>query len=173
MSDPTGGRKILRELYEQNLWANLRLLDHCEGLPDAAMDFELAGTYGTPRQTLVHLLAAEQRYVALLTGQDPEQPLRESDGFPGFDVLREQARRSGSALNRLADDLDVEATWTSNHQGKDWEARSFVVMIQAINHGTEHREQVKAALTHAGQPAPDIDGWSYGEAVGHIAEKRS
>ena len=39
----------------------------------------------------------------------------------------------------------------------------WVVMIQAINHATEHREQIKSMLGSLGVTPPDIDGWDYGE----------
>jgi uncharacterized damage-inducible protein DinB len=41
----------------------------------------------------------------------------------------------------------------------------WVVLLQAINHGTEQREQIKSMLTALGATPPDIDGWDYGEAA--------
>jgi uncharacterized damage-inducible protein DinB len=38
----------------------------------------------------------------------------------------------------------------------------WVVMVQAINHATEHREQIKSMLSSLGVTPPDIDGWDYG-----------
>jgi uncharacterized damage-inducible protein DinB len=38
-------------------------------------------------------------------------------------------------------------------------------MVQAINHATEHREQIKSMLSALGVTPPEIDGWSYGEAA--------
>ena len=35
-------------------------------------------------------------------------------------------------------------------------------MVQAINHATEHREQIKSMLSSLGVTPPDIDGWDYG-----------
>jgi uncharacterized damage-inducible protein DinB len=41
----------------------------------------------------------------------------------------------------------------------------WVVMLQVINHATEHREQIKSMLNALGVAPPDIDGWDYGEAT--------
>ena len=41
----------------------------------------------------------------------------------------------------------------------------WVVMVQAINHATEHREQIKSMLSALGVTPPDIDGWSYAEVT--------
>jgi uncharacterized damage-inducible protein DinB len=41
-------------------------------------------------------------------------------------------------------------------------------MVQAINHATEHREQIKSMLTALGVAPPDVDGWSHGVATGAL-----
>jgi uncharacterized damage-inducible protein DinB len=40
-----------------------------------------------------------------------------------------------------------------------------MVLVQVINHATEHREQIKSMLSALGVTPPDIDGWDYGEAT--------
>ncbi len=44
-----------------------------------------------------------------------------------------------------------------------WWVDPWVVMLQVINHATEHREQIKSMLTALGVTPPSIDGWDYGE----------
>jgi len=41
----------------------------------------------------------------------------------------------------------------------------WVVMVQAINHATEHREQISSMLSALGVTPPELDGWAYGEAT--------
>ena len=41
----------------------------------------------------------------------------------------------------------------------------WVILVQAINHATEHREQINSMLSALGITPPDLDGWSYGEAI--------
>ena len=38
-------------------------------------------------------------------------------------------------------------------------------MLQAINHATEHREQIKSVLASLGVTPPELDGWTYGEVT--------
>ncbi len=154
------------ELFRHNLWANLRLLDVCAGLRDAQLDASAPGTYGRVRDTLVHILAAEERYVAALTGRAPEHPLREAEGFPGFPELRQRARRSGEELVRLAGEVEPSALLTGTRRGASYEMRAAVPLIQAINHATEHRAHVVTVLSQAGLEPPIIDGWKYGEENG-------
>jgi uncharacterized damage-inducible protein DinB len=41
----------------------------------------------------------------------------------------------------------------------------WVIMVQVINHATEHREQISSMLSALGVTPPDLDGWTYGEAT--------
>src|SRR2546421_11080856 len=84
----------LPDFFKYNLWANLRLLDACAQLSDAQLDATMTGTFGSVRETLLHLFAAEEGYVQSFTGTTPTPPLKELTTFPGFDELRRCAERS-------------------------------------------------------------------------------
>jgi uncharacterized damage-inducible protein DinB len=164
---------ILEELFKHNLWANLRLLDACDKLSDAQLDTGAPGTYGRIRDTLVHLVGAEELYLALLTGKQPERPLRPGDGFPGIAELRERARRSGEGLVALAAHGDhtmvLRGTWPGGgQQGQSYAMSVAVPMVQAINHATEHRAHVITILSQLGVSWPELDGWAYSEDAGLI-----
>ena len=157
--------RILAELYRHNAWANLKLLDACAELTDAQLDVSTAGTYGRLRDTLVHICAAEERYVTRLTAKRPEAPLREADGFPGFEELRDRSRRSGEALVAIARDADADWPVMAHVDGKEQQIGAGIVMTQAINHATEHRQQAMTALAQQGLDVPDLSGWAYADAV--------
>lgn len=153
----------LVELFKHNRWANLRLLDACASLSDEQLEASVSGTFGSVRNTLVHLLAAEGRYVMLLTGEQQERPLRESDEFPGFEALRTSARHSGDALIKVASADPFEKILRGTRGDRPYAIPAPVPLIQAINHATEHREQVKAILSQQGIEPPDVSAWSYNE----------
>jgi uncharacterized damage-inducible protein DinB len=50
----------LPDFFTYKLWANLRLLDTCAHLSDAQLDATTRGTFGSVRETLLHLFAAEE-----------------------------------------------------------------------------------------------------------------
>ena len=53
----------LADCFRYNLWANLRLLDACACLSDSQLDAPAApGTFGSVRETLMHLFTAEEGY---------------------------------------------------------------------------------------------------------------
>ena len=155
----------LVHLFKYNRWANLRLLNSCAGLtPDFLEAPAGGGAFGTIQDTLVHLLAAEERYVALLTGEaQPEPPLRERDDFPGFDHLRARAERSGEALIALAGDDPGAQVLRGTRGGEPYEVPAFVPLVQAIHHANEHRSQITSLLGRLEIEPPNLSGWGYGE----------
>ncbi len=155
--------QALAELYRHNLWANSRLLDACAGLTDEQLDASTPGTYGSIRKTLVHIFLNEENYLALVTGEPSDPPLTYQEGFPGFDVLRQHARRSGEGLIQAASEIDPNRILHGDFRGEAYALPVTTPLIQAINHATEHRAQIATILSQQGIQPPVLDGWTYGE----------
>lgn len=152
---------ILVKLFEHNNWANDQIIQACYVLSDEQLDSEpQSATRGTIRRTLLHLVHSQMGYLALLT-----LPLdQRSNPAPTFDQLRESARQSGEGLLALArGEQKPFATRLTTKDG--YYTEPWVVMLQVINHATEHREQIKNMLSASGVTPPEIDGWDYGLAT--------
>jgi uncharacterized damage-inducible protein DinB len=151
---------FLVKLFEHNNWANLQIIQVCSALSDEQLDAEPQSvTKGSIRQTLIHLVASQHGYLSLLT-LPVEARVRIS---PTSAEWEGSAMRSGEGLLALArgeKPLDARLQTTDGYYVEPW-----VVMVQVINHATEHREQIKSMLTALGVTAPDIDGWDYGETT--------
>jgi uncharacterized damage-inducible protein DinB len=159
----------LPDFFKYNLWANLCLLDACAQLSDAQLDATMNGTFGSVRETLLHLLAAEEGYVKSFTGTTPTPSLKEVTTFPGFDELRRRAERSGNELITIAEQRDLSQIFYLD--GGTYEAPAIVVVIQAINHAVDHRSQIATLLSQQGIELPALDGWGYNDAVYERLEK--
>jgi uncharacterized damage-inducible protein DinB len=157
----------LVEIFGHNQWANLRLLERCAGLTDAQLELSAPGTYGTVRATLVHLVGAEQRYVAALEGREAPASL-ESGPFPGFEVLHGMASESGEKLVQIATPNPTDRILHLIRRGQAYDIDSAHFLLQAINHATEHRGHVVSILTQNGVEMPELDGWAYSEEHGLI-----
>jgi uncharacterized damage-inducible protein DinB len=152
---------FLVKLFEHNSWANLQIIQACSALSDEQLDAEpQCATQGSIRSTLLHLVSAQQGYLSLLT-----LPVEERhDVRPTFAELEESVRISGEGL--LALTSSESKPLKTPLQTKDgFYVEPGVVMVQIINHATEHREQIKSMLTSLGVTPPNIDGWDYGEAT--------
>ena len=160
--------EVLQEIFRHNLWANQAILEACKDLDDELLDAESSTGVGSIRETLLHIAANEEGYVALVAGDEPSSSLRDFDEVPGFDVIGERLFGSGTAFIDLADQLDAETTVTATFEDAEWQIRAMVPLIQAINHGTEHREQIKSMMTAAGITPPTIDLWAYSAGHGYL-----
>lgn len=153
----------LIEMFRHNAWANQRLFDACEGLTDDQLDATVVGTYDSIRKTLMHIAGAQERYVAALAESGPITVIREREPFPGVAELRDAARTSSEALIEFATQAQSGATITTTWRGLEHTLPVWLLLVQAINHATEHRAQVAAILTQQGIEPPSMDGWTYHE----------
>jgi uncharacterized damage-inducible protein DinB len=153
---------FLVKLFEHNNWANLQIIQACTALPDEQLDVEpQSATKGSIRRTLLHLVASQQGYLSLLTLPVEER----SEIRLAFDQLQESVSASGEGLLSLArDGLSSPSENRLQTRDRYW-VEPWVVMVQAINHATEHREQIKSMLSAVGVTPPEIDGWDYGLAT--------
>lgn len=159
MTDP------LSELFKHNLWANLHLLDVCQGLDAAQRDHTVIGTYGSIGATWAHLVAAEAGYVALLNEREPDRSYSEGGTFTNWQDLRERVQHSGEDLIAIATGFDGTRMIREVAPEGVYTYPAFVLLLQAINHATEHRIHIAAILTHLGIEPPTLDGWRYNEDV--------
>jgi uncharacterized damage-inducible protein DinB len=152
---------ILAEMFRHNLWANLTLIDLCATLPNEILETNVPGTYGGIRETLTHLVGAEERYLpALVGGSERRNPtLEETD--PDLATVREHARQSGEGFVAYAEAAEGDPTLRVTWRGQSHEMPASLFLVQAINHATEHRAQIKTALTQAGIAPPELDGWTW------------
>jgi uncharacterized damage-inducible protein DinB len=150
----------ITDLFRHNDWANLRLLDACAGLSEDDLAATAPGTYGAVRDTLVHLLASEARYVGEFSGAPPEtRP--EDVPFAGFDAIRTCATASGEALIEIAGRTQTSDILRGIYRGAPYEIPASVLLIQAINHATEHRAHIVTILNQRGVGTPGLDGIAY------------
>jgi uncharacterized damage-inducible protein DinB len=155
---------VLVDIFRHNSWANERLLAYCAELDDAQLDATEDGTYGSVRDTLVHLFGAQGRYVHTLTGERPEPMVSERESWPGFETLRASAQASNRGLEEVAARADSMGPVSREWDGRIVELPVALLLTQAINHATEHRAHINTILTQAGVEPVALDGWSWNDA---------
>jgi uncharacterized damage-inducible protein DinB len=153
---------FLEKIFEHNNWANLQIIQACAALSDEQLDAEpRSSTQGNIRSTLFHLVTAQQGYLRTLTL--PLEERRESVSAPPISELQKFAAASREALLALTRD-ETGSLIQGRLQTRDgYLVEPWVLMVQIINHASEHREQIKSMLTALGVTPPNIDGWDYAE----------
>ncbi len=148
------------EIFKHNLWANLRLLDACAALSEEDLEATAPGTYGKVRDTLVHLLASEGRYVGEFNGKR-EFMLNEEQEFAGFEALRTHAVTSGEALITVVGRTNADRVLRGTYRDQPYVMQASILQVQAINHATEHRSHIVSILSQRGVETPRLDGLAY------------
>ena len=164
----------LLELFRHKTWATLRLIEYCQELDNELLDATIPGTYGTIRDTLRHLVNAEEGYFAILTGKRLSEPL--PHGPIPLAELAERIRRLGTRWEVLAQDIELADREVTSRDGwprSGWRMLGAVPMAQAIHHADDHRSQVLSILGARGLGAPDLDVWSHAESTGLLQAPRA
>lgn len=156
-------------LFRHHTWATDRLFAACEPLAEPQLAIAPPGTYGPIGQTLKHLVEAEERYVTRLrggAGLDPGgygRPTPPEGLEPSVRVLRQRASASNAALIELVGSTGADDVIRGRFRGEERTVRALTILIQALDHGAEHRTQVRAGLTMAGLDVPEVDAWAWDE----------
>lgn len=154
----------LRTFFRHHAWATLGLIDHCLGLAPELLEEPLPGTRGTIQETLVHLVAADQRYLERADGRSAAIRIHETEETTLAQVRRAfegQVERWEALLDR-AGELDVTI------RGRDGTVvphATDLIWLQAIHHGNDHRTHACTVLGAKGLAVPDLSGWAYWSAT--------
>jgi uncharacterized damage-inducible protein DinB len=163
-------------LFRHKTWATLRLMEYCQGLHAEHLDATVPGTYGTIRETLRHIVDAEEGYLSILTRE--RFPTKEAaaayvfpdplpDGTLPVDVLAERIKRMGPRWEVLAQDAVLPGREVTTTDG--YRLPGAVLLGQAIHHAGDHRTHVMSILGARGLALPgpnDLDAWGYAEETG-------
>ena len=158
---------FLVRLFEHNNWANAKIIEACLALSNEQLDTEpQSAVKGNIRTTLTHFVTAQRSYLSALTlppGQGSITQLALND-------LKESAQKSGEGLLALAKS-EQEPLQDLTHIRDDFKVEPWMIMVQAIHHAAEHREQIKSMLSALEITPPEIDGWDFGSEVSSLASK--
>src|SRR5712691_1962638 len=156
------GVDVLVEFFRHNAIMNQRLVEACRQLSQEQLGATATGTYGSIGATLVHIANAQEGYAARLLDTERAERLPE-EPFPGFDALAERFAHGDAQLEeaaaRAGQDRRVQVT--GDDPPGTWWMPVSLFLLQAVNHGTEHRSQVATILTQLGVEPPEMDGWTY------------
>lgn len=163
------GMDLVVEFFRHNAMMNRRLIVTCRQLSPEQLGATATGTYGSIGATLVHIANAQVGYAARFLGTERPERLPE-DPFPGLEALAERFARGDAQLEEAATQAgqDHEVQVTGDDPPGTWRMPAPLLLLQAVNHGTEHRSQVATILTQLGIEPPKLDGWTYFEDSGQL-----
>lgn len=150
----------LSTLFRHNQWANLQLLEQCAALTSEQLETSLSGTFGSIRDTLEHIVKAEQSYLSRIsTGQPYPHP---KDAQPmTIPEMVEVVQKTGTGLIEWAQKVQAGDKVLIDWDGTPRDVPKTTILTQVINHATEHRAQIMVIMTQLGIQPPDLDSWTY------------
>ena len=150
----------LTTLFSHHLWSNLRLLERCSELTRGQLDATIVGAYGSIYETLQHIVTSEKSYFSRIsTGKRYDRP----ENVPPMTIAEmiDSARATGEGLIEFVPKIKAEDTVEVDWEGAPRMVPITILITQALNHATEHREQIKAIMTQIGVEPPDLQGWEF------------
>jgi uncharacterized damage-inducible protein DinB len=151
-------------------WATELLVDFCGGLTPAQLELTTPGTMGTVKATVIHLVAAKERYAAALRGvPPPDESVRE-----GTTTDLAEVRTRAKALSAFFDeyargDIDLDAPLERRTADGTLQKMSrWVLLAQLLHHGNEHRAQLGSIFGAHGVEAPPYSAFNWGAVLGKM-----
>lgn len=150
----------LERVYEYGYWANQKLFAVLAQLSPEEFTEPVAGSYGSIRNTLVHVLSAEWGWMDRCGGP-PRGARLKPDDFPTAESVREVWYRieveMRGFLSGLADaDLEQTVEFAFGDGPTHTVPRGDLLLHAAI-HGVHHRGQVALLLRMLGHIPGDFD----------------
>jgi uncharacterized damage-inducible protein DinB len=166
-NQPTA-REIIADLYEYGVWANERLLARAALLTDAQLHHKLSKGAQPILEGFVHLLSADRRWLARWQEVPLPAGLTPID-LPTIAAVRRAGQDLALARQSYIAGLDDAALAAPIRWQDGSEIRTLLRwqgLVQAANHGTQHRSEIAAMLTDFGHSPGDLDFGLWCRAAG-------
>jgi uncharacterized damage-inducible protein DinB len=152
--------KDLEVLYDYGCWANGKLFHVISQLTPEQFTRTVGGSYGSIRNTMVHLLSAEWGWLSRCGGPERGPRLNPAD-YPTVESLIEVSGKVGvhvrEFLSGLKDEDLARNVAYKNDRGEERSMPLGELMHHAANHGVHHRGQVALLLRLLGYAPGNLD----------------
>jgi len=148
------------ELYGYNDWANLKLLEAVDHLENEEFFQDLSSSYKSIRDTMVHILGAEELWLSRWMGEQG-RTLLNIDDFLTYEALAIRWNNSRNQINNFLvslteEDLVGEISY-KNLIGISYSLELWKQMLHVTHHSSYHRGQVVTMLRQLKKQPPSLD----------------
>lgn len=159
-----GRLEEIRELYAYTRWADARMLGAAAQLSNEQFTRDMGSSFGSIRDTLVHILAVHWVWVSRWEGVSPREMPREWKECTLVELRRAwqevEARQSSYLAGLSESDLDRVLRYT-NTAGQPFAMTMTRVLRHVVNHATYHRGQLATMFRQLGLKPPSTDLFLY------------
>ena len=148
-------------LFEYNYWARDRILENVAKLSPQQFIEPRTSDHGSIRNTLVHILSAEWVWRVRCQVLVSPTELLAFDDFPSPETLQARWQQEEQSMRIYLYELSAQEleriVQYKRTGGEPQENILWHLLVHIVNHGTEHRSMVAAALTEYGYSPGDLD----------------
>ena len=151
---------LVRTLYRYSEWATARILDAATRLSPEQLAAPSGASYSSVRETLVHIMGAQWLWLSRWNGTSPTAML-DARQFPGLESIRARWEQIEHDTRRFVTNLTdtdlARVVEYRNTRGERWAYPLWQQVVHQVNHATQHRGEIAAALTQLGHSPGDLD----------------
>jgi uncharacterized damage-inducible protein DinB len=152
-------KEIIAQMYDYGMWANRRLLDKAATLTPDQLHQTFTQGAKPILHSFAHLVSAESRWYSSWVGA-PMGPHITVEDLPTLDAVRAKleslyAERRAFLASLTPDDLNRPVV--RQVRGQEQSIPLWQTLVHVANHGTQHRSEIAAMLTDAGNSPGDLD----------------
>lgn len=150
--------QTLETLLDYHYWARDRMLDAVDVLTPDQYTRDLASSFTSVRDTVVHIYGAEVNWYLRWVGTSPTR-FPDVSEFPSLADIRSAWREHEQKVRLLVDSLASanqldRVLRYRTFDGQEMESVFSHMLQHVVNHATFHRGQVTTMLRQLGAPAP-------------------
>jgi uncharacterized damage-inducible protein DinB len=146
-----------RTLINYTYWARDRVLAAADALSTEQFTQGVNSSFGSVRDTLVHVLSAETAWLSRWKGEGLSGPLT-ADAFPDLASIKKAWSDEEGKMRSFFETVDEAKLQSVIHykafNGQPFSNPLFQMLQHVINHGSYHRGQVTTLLRQFGAPPP-------------------
>lgn len=106
-------------------------------------------SHGSVRDQIIHLISVDNTWFSGLSGRPIPGPL-DPTHFNSFEAIRTHWDLIEMAMDNYLDLLTDDVLTTQPLKDEDENLRVWQVLLQVVNHGTDHRSQIHSLLHQHG-----------------------
>jgi len=152
--------EFVQLLFQFNLWADVRTLDACAALTNEQFTRDLGSSFGSVRDTLVHLYGADWVWNERFQGQSPSD-FPPASAFPDLASVRAKLEEIDhyyiDYVSKLTPQDLQRVMYYKGFAGREFASPLWQCLHHVTNHATYHRGQVVTMLRQLGAKAVSTD----------------
>jgi uncharacterized damage-inducible protein DinB len=147
----------LQNLLDYHYWARDRVLDAVEPLTVEQLTRPAGGSFGSVRDTLVHIYSADWIWYSRWVGESPGAML-DPAAFADLPAIRKAWADLEARTRAIVSDLGPTGIGNpvsyKTMDGRPNQQVFWMLLQHVVNHGTYHRGQITTLLRQAGAAPP-------------------